>query len=539
MRFFDSPSLLERRRKIVPRIEWLEQRLVPSVTVVTNFDGMSLNDTTCNCQPPDTIAAVGPNHVVEMVNTAIRISDKLGRVQSTTQLSSFFSSVFIGPHQTDPFVMYDEVAGKFVAGVMDYVNGSTPNRLDFAVSSGDPSSGSFTWTFKNYTVGEVSFFADYPRAGWNADGYFVSFNMFNTTGFGSFSHVQTLTINKVTLAVTSQHDYSSTLFTVTPAVMHGAVTGGPEYFVESSYNGGSTINVIKETNVLLPSPTFTITSVSVPAYKSAPAPVQPGGSKIASFDARIFDAAFRTTSDGVSHLVAAHQIGLSGSKLGYARWYDFNMSGTPKLIQSGNQAGVTRGSTAFMPSVEMNSAGSIGLNFDESSKSEYWSMYVTGRTTAMALGTMQAPVRTVAGTAVSRDSRVGDFSSITVDPSDGLTFWAANEYQGSAFWNTRIASFTVVGTFTAVPANRTITSDIGALPAQPSQALTAGQNGELLNLTLTGVPPSGWLTGSQTMGAAGAATTNAVDALWAYLANQNLLRSESLTKALRLLNENW
>src|SRR5262249_25674195 len=44
--------------------------------------------------------------------------------------------------------------------------------------------------------------------------------------------------------------------------------------------------------------------------------------------------------------------------------------------------------------------------------------------------------------------REGDYSSIAVDPSDGLTFWATNEYIGadgsSDIWRTHIASFTVV-----------------------------------------------------------------------------------------------
>jgi hypothetical protein len=42
--------------------------------------------------------------------------------------------------------------------------------------------------------------------------------------------------------------------------------------------------------------------------------------------------------------------------------------------------------------------------------------------------------------------RIGDYSTIVVDPSDGLTFWAANEYIGADgatdIWRTHITSFT-------------------------------------------------------------------------------------------------
>jgi hypothetical protein len=77
---------------------------------------------------------------------------------------------------------------------------------------------------------------------------------------------------------------------------------------------------------------------------------------------------------------------------------------------------------------------------------------------------MEAPVRVAAGTKVSSDSRVGDFSSTDVDPSDGLTFWSANEYQGSDFWDTHIASFSIAG---AAPA--TLTTALPAPDAQPTQ----------------------------------------------------------------------
>jgi hypothetical protein len=42
-------------------------------------------------------------------------------------------------------------------------------------------------------------------------------------------------------------------------------------------------------------------------------------------------------------------------------------------------------------------------------------------------------------------SGLGDYSTIVVDPSDGKTFWSANEYIGSDgdsnIWRTHITSF--------------------------------------------------------------------------------------------------
>ena len=43
--------------------------------------------------------------------------------------------------------------------------------------------------------------------------------------------------------------------------------------------------------------------------------------------------------------------------------------------------------------------------------------------------------------------RIGDYSTVVVDPTDGTTFWAANEYIGpdgnTDIWNTQITSFSL------------------------------------------------------------------------------------------------
>src|SRR5262249_21756436 len=84
-------------------------------------------------------------------------------------------------------------------------------------------------------------------------------------------------------------------------------------------------------------------------------------------------------------------------------------------------------------------AGQIGLNYSESSSTEYMSMYVTGRSAGDAAGTMQTPVLAKAGTAfLNAFGRAGDYSFTSVDPVDG-SFWATNEWAGpggSPNWDT-------------------------------------------------------------------------------------------------------
>src|SRR5262249_3478847 len=105
----------------------------------------------------------------------------------------------------------------------------------------------------------------------------------------------------------------------------------------------------------------------------------------------------------------------------------------------------------YFPTIDINAAGSLGLTYIESSPSEFMSMYVTGRTTADPPGTMETPVVAFQGASNYTVPRAGDYSGISVDPSDGLTFWADNESKGASLstWNTGLASFDVASVATA------------------------------------------------------------------------------------------
>src|SRR5690349_8460250 len=88
------------RRRLL--LERLEDRAVPAVTVLKSFAGMNFNDTASGGEPPDTILAAGPGHVVELVNTAIRVSDKDGTALSTRELSDFFGPLGGVGQMSDP-----------------------------------------------------------------------------------------------------------------------------------------------------------------------------------------------------------------------------------------------------------------------------------------------------------------------------------------------------------------------------------------------------------------------------------------------------
>jgi len=63
--------------------------------------------------PPDTQGAVGPNHLMTVLNTQVRIQSRTGVVLSTVSLDFFWASVG-NPSAFDPKITYDPYGGRWI-----------------------------------------------------------------------------------------------------------------------------------------------------------------------------------------------------------------------------------------------------------------------------------------------------------------------------------------------------------------------------------------------------------------------------------------
>src|SRR5260370_9023244 len=101
-------------------------------------------------------------------------------------------------------------------------------------------------------------FADYPKLGYNADGWFASCNMFAS----SFNHVDTLAIDKATMTGNRRVVAGGTSnFTLAPAATLDANPGDPEWFVERN-GSSSTLLKIYQLPPADATPTSLLPSVS-------------------------------------------------------------------------------------------------------------------------------------------------------------------------------------------------------------------------------------------------------------------------------------
>jgi hypothetical protein len=230
-----------------------------------------------------------------------------------------------------------------------------------------------------------------------------------------------------------------------PAQMHKDNKGGVEWFVSTDGTdaGGKTIRVTKMTNYLSNTPNFTYTSLPVTEYRYAGRADQPGGS-VTTFP--------NTTTTQVHYyngrLVTAMASATAADGFVYPKglYYQIDVNGTgvvkPRLIKEG-VIDPGQGVAVQMPSVVEDQQGNLGLTWMESSNTEYLSMWVgnlytngkfSAQPAAPGLGFFYA------------NFRIGDYSTIVVDPSDRKIFWSVNEYIGTDgdtnIWRTYITSFT-------------------------------------------------------------------------------------------------
>jgi hypothetical protein len=380
------------------------------VTNLNGFDGMNSQVNPFTISPPDTIGAAGPNSYIETVNTAVQIYNKDGTALTPgTEFSSFFSSLGDTQDFTDPVVVYNDITQRFFIGTLDYNASFGITRYDVAIST-SPNPTTLTssdWNFYRYNADDMpsGFSADYPKIGYNAEGYVVTFNEFANGSY--FDHSAVLAIRNDggtdtgNQAVTVPGGFSN--FTLAPARMHDLPSNPdqPMWFVETAgagnNSGGDQIIVVRMDNPFA-SPSWTFTNLNVSPYLPEPNPL--GGNT--GLWTRMYFSALRTV-DGVTHLVAANspgQLDASGNVHAKVRWYDIDVTdpASPSLYQEG-EIDPGPGIDTYFPDADIAPDGAIGMTYSQSlpfnssdPRAGVMDMYVTGRLPTDPPGTMQPGV---------------------------------------------------------------------------------------------------------------------------------------------------
>ncbi len=431
--------------------------------------------------PPDTNGSVGATQFVEWVNQEFAVYNKttgaliLGPLEGNTLWSGFGGGCQTN-NDGDIIVLWDKLNQRWV--MSQFSVSTSPFNQCVAVSTTADATGAWA----RYAFQQPAF-NDYPKLGVWPDAYYVTYNMFNSSGTlfeGSRLCAMNSSAMRAGTAATQQcFQLSSSFGGVLPADVDGTTlppAGEPEFFLNF---GSNSLNLWKfhvdftnTANTKLTGPAnLPVASFSEACGGGTCIPQSGVTQKLDSLGDRLmYRLAYRNFGSHES-LVVNHSI-TAGSSVG-VRWYELQNPGTnPVIFQQGTFA--PDSNYRWMGSIAMDKTGDIALGYSVSSSTLHPAIRYTGRTPSDPLGTMESETSIFEGPGSQTGnnlSRWGDYSSMSVDPADDCTFWYSNEYlpaNGSFNWGTRFASFKFTGCG-APP-----TPDFSISPTPSSQTVVQG-----------------------------------------------------------------
>jgi len=485
-------------------------------TPLLTFEGMSNQDNFNifggRVNPPDPNGDVGPNHYVEMINLVFAVYDKAGNLLlgpvDTGSLWAGFPIEDCTDPSGDPVVLYDQTTDHWILSQFTTrgLDAQVPNYNCVAVSqTGDPTGAYYRYAFSTQPdlVDGGYFFPDYPKYGVWSNSYVLTTRDFGWVDRYGIS-VYALEKNKMVSGnpnaravqffleadVTSSGTVPLNLVGdgLLPPDMDGnrrPVDGAPAPIVgtqDDAAGYGATFDAIniwelsvnwssKPTASIrfaaqLPTAAFDSIYPCTPTSRDClPQPGVPVGDArdldILSYRQRpTFRLAYRNF--GTYEALVTNQSVEAAPGVAGARWYEIRrtgsrppQTGTYSIYQQGTYApgdGVHR----WMGSIAQDKNGNMALGYSVVNEVDVFpGIRYTGRLAGDPLGTMTLGEATIInGSGIQRttNSRWGDYTSMSIDPSDDCTFWYTDEYytlagqnSSTAGWQTRIGKFKLPG----------------------------------------------------------------------------------------------
>lgn len=422
--------------------------------------------------PPDSHAAVGPNHVVVVTNVSIRIHEKDGTLLHDESLQDFFSVLSPPTFTFDPKVLFDDVSQRFVVVTLELKGfGTAPTNDDeskayLAVSDdADPTGTWFAFAIDSKLNISGNHWLDFPGFAVDEEAVYLNGNMFSFMT-GNFGGVRLWTIEKgesggwydgMNAVVHGEFDPYTAMgaiaTTTQPAMIRSdpsATYGAPGDDVGTflvSYsginNGTDEFVQIVRMDDPIGTPTFVhefvnIGNIEALAAALPNAPQMGSGTAIETNDRRALDAVWR---DGQLYMTATIDP-ISGGDAGEAtaHWWHLDTStlsdefdDNTTLAEQGDLGGEDIASNAhtYYPSIDVNAAGDLAIGYSASAPSifagSFYSIRESGNASFGAADTLRAGedwyVRTFGG----GRNRWGDYSGMVVEESTGC-FWVYNQH---------------------------------------------------------------------------------------------------------------
>lgn len=419
----------------------------------------SLEGITSTYLRSDNNIAVGPNHVVQVINSfylssLVRIWDKEGNILiDRAQFRDLTGDYDYG----DPNIIYDWEADRYI---ISFLFSEEDNKLIIAASeTSDP-----TGPWYGYTFITPAGFPDYEKLARWGDSYVVTVATVNPAVYiinrqqvldgASDLDVVNVPIPRIpnmpwqTLSPIHQTGYEA-LPAGTPIAVARVVEGSfyPEDTVEDHLEifeisvdwadgGSATLSspIILDVTPFDHNVCDTITPNACLE--------QPGSDvKIWPCPNFLMDKPQMVVMDGSIHFACTHVVNTNVmDTTAGMRWYEIvrDPAGSWSVHQEGTQS--PDNLHRFLGSISINSDGVIALGYNVVADTEYPGFRVAMNRPCDVPGSMSEELIGATGTAANASNSYGDYNSLISDPSNS-SFWFNAQYNTSQDWSSRVIQF--------------------------------------------------------------------------------------------------
>jgi len=422
--------------------------------------------TMANLIPPDPHIAVGPNHVIAVVNSRFHIYDKKGNLLKNIDATAWTLQVFPVQIAFDPQIIYDHYENRWFM-LWDDVNDLSQTG-NFLISYSDDSDPLGTWYMYalDATVNgstPSSSWGDYPQLGYDDQAIYIMSRQFAFSG-------DTLLYNKIRIIDKSEL-YNSNAGPLTwtdlwdisrpsdsnfkPDVIHPTISYdvglSTAFFVWSNF-GGANFYILYVIEDPITNPVLSGIELPVPTYTQAPLAnqLEGGDPRIETGGSRIRNAPI--LRDG--KIYSVHSIGNSQfSNYGSLKYFvvDINTIAVVEQVEQGAE-----GFFYFYPAIVVDQDHNLAITYSRSADTEYIGSYYSTKLGTDPAGLSPSKVMiegqgnyvvTFGGTR----NRWGDYLGAALDPVNQYNIWLHSEYAAARHtwgtWLTEIRMKIISGVF--------------------------------------------------------------------------------------------
>ncbi len=467
---------------VVPAAAAVEQKSQgerPAAKLLVSFDGLGVGfegpqGAATGRNPSDNSLAVGPNHIVEIVNSRLAVFDKKGKVLygavATNTIFKGFGGICEARNNGDSVVRYDQLAGRWLY-VMP-IFGRIPDRpaepysMCYAVSAGaDPLGPYYRYEFRR------KLFPDYPRPAVWPDGYYVP----SSTGDdviqkhacvadrekmlrGAEATEQCVVIDGVNFLNNADIDGQELPPAGAPNIIMAA--GGTQLNKEFEDDGiyayqfhvdfKTPVNTKVSGPVKIPvAPYHYLCNGQLTSCVPQPDTTR----RLDAQGDKLMQRLVYRRRGGVESIVALHSVNTAAGG-GGVRWYEFRLAGgapgserAVRLYQQGTYA--PDAFYRWMGSIGMDRQGNIAMGYSFGGAPNFAGQRFAGRLDGDPPGALTLHETILAEGEASQTNtlRWEDYATTAMDPADDCTFWYVGDYlkKGAASYSSRIGAFRLPG----------------------------------------------------------------------------------------------